>query len=316
MKIIALLPFKNEAWILPTYLSSVSKIADKIIALDDNSTDKGADILKEAGAEVITLNTKSETFVNMSLRRQKLLEAGRKAGGTHFIWLDADETFSANFIPRAREVIAKLSPGQKMTLRWINFWGNEEHYLNDKKSPLGYIWKDFIYCDDGKDEFINKSISESRTPGNTLNTLKLDETTGVILHWAYSDWETVQHKQAWYQCVELIEGKRSPFRINVSYSFTKKYSGLETKLVPDHWMDGIVKPINHRGKFHLKQIEEFFQTYGIKYFERLDIWHISELEKKFIIQEGRKPIPHRPSEWFIKINNIKNNFREYIHKYI
>ena len=37
MKVIALLPFKNEEWILPTYLSNVLPIVDEIIALDDNS---------------------------------------------------------------------------------------------------------------------------------------------------------------------------------------------------------------------------------------------------------------------------------------
>jgi len=37
MKIVAMLPFKNEEWVLPAYISSLSKIADEIIALDDNS---------------------------------------------------------------------------------------------------------------------------------------------------------------------------------------------------------------------------------------------------------------------------------------
>ena len=39
MKIIALLPFKNEEWILPTFLSNVLPIVDEIISLDDSSTD-------------------------------------------------------------------------------------------------------------------------------------------------------------------------------------------------------------------------------------------------------------------------------------
>ena len=39
MKVIALLPFKNEEWCLPAYLHNTSVIADEIIAIDDGSTD-------------------------------------------------------------------------------------------------------------------------------------------------------------------------------------------------------------------------------------------------------------------------------------
>ena len=39
MKVIALIPFKNEGWILPTYLSNVLPVVDEIIGIDDGSTD-------------------------------------------------------------------------------------------------------------------------------------------------------------------------------------------------------------------------------------------------------------------------------------
>ncbi len=54
MKIVALLPVKNESWALPSYLSSVSKIADQIIALDDSSSDNSKNILTGSGVTVIS----------------------------------------------------------------------------------------------------------------------------------------------------------------------------------------------------------------------------------------------------------------------
>ena len=42
MKIIALLPFKNEEWILPSYLHNTTKIVDEIISIDDGSIDNSA----------------------------------------------------------------------------------------------------------------------------------------------------------------------------------------------------------------------------------------------------------------------------------
>ena len=52
MKIIALLPFKNEEWILPSYLHNTTKIVDEIISIDDGSIDNSDKILKDAGAKV------------------------------------------------------------------------------------------------------------------------------------------------------------------------------------------------------------------------------------------------------------------------
>ena len=52
MKVIGLLPFKNEEYFLPTYLSNVTKVCDEIIAVDDNSTDNSRQIIEDAGVIV------------------------------------------------------------------------------------------------------------------------------------------------------------------------------------------------------------------------------------------------------------------------
>jgi len=316
MKVIALVPFKNEAWVLPSYISSIGKIADEIIALDDNSTDNSDELLRIAGAKIITIDSRSETVVNMGLRRQKLLEAGRAAGGTHFIWLDADEIFSSNFAINAKEEISKLKPGQKMSLRWVQTWKSLNDYLDDRTSPFGYLWKDFIFCDDGVSVFGDKFLSESRTPESVLfPEYKLPEETGVVIHWASSDWNAVQHKQAWYRCTELVEGTRNAFRINVTYSDTLDKSSLLVRPLPYSWIAGIILPEKSRDITRLSSIIEYFNKYGVQFFEKLDIWHIPELESVFMKEVGRKPQPDKPSRWFLKLNNAKNRVKQYINKY-
>jgi len=313
MKIIALLPFKNEAWALHSYISSISQVADEIIALDDGSTDSGTAILKEAGAKIITIDTSGEKFVNMSLRRQTLLDVGRLAGGTHFIWLDADETFSSDFIKVAKENISALKPGQKMTMRWVQAWKSLDTYLNDKKSPYGYIWKEFIIFDDGQTNFDNKFLCEQRTPGiSNVPEMRINEKQGVVLHWAYADWNAVQYKQAWYRCTELIEGTRSAFRINVTYSITLNNDSLHTDQFPIRWTEDIKLPENKRPNIHIDLINAYFDKYGIVFFEKLDIWRILELKKTFIVKIGRDPIPSKPSFLFLKLNNFKNYVLNYV----
>lgn len=308
MKIVALLPIKNEAWVLPTYLSSVSKIADEIIALDDSSTDDSATILRDAGATVIPYVSETETHVNMSTRRQKLLDAGRASGGTHFIWLDADETFSANFIPRAREVIYKLQPGEKISMRWVHLWKDTEHYLDDRRSPFGFIWKDFIVCDDGSN-FKDVFLSEARTQGEKDRLYKLPEAEGVVLHYQFGDWTAVQYKQAWYRCQELLAGKRSPQRINHTYSITLEQPDLNITAVPTEWVSGTMQPKSRENSYHKRYILELFQQHGITYFEPLQIWHIPELKQIFIAEVGREPRAKVFPHWLVKLNSLRHVFR-------
>lgn len=312
MKIIALLPVKNEAWVLPSYLSSVGCIADCVIALDDGSTDSSSEILRAAGATVLSYKNDVEEIVQMSTRRQVLLEAGRSAGGTHFIWLDADETFSSNFILEAREVIATLQPGQKMTMRWVHAWKGATEYLCDERSPFGYIWKDFIVCDDGVSIFDSLFLSEARTVGNYGEPLRVNDTTGVVLHWQFSAFELMQWKQAWYRATELIEGSRSARRINHTYAITKDNPTFKLKTIPGNWTKNIILPTEVKnGTQYKAALAAFFNAYSIEFFEGLDIWDIPELREEFVKKTDREPKVQSFPPFIVWLNSLKNNLRTY-----
>jgi len=301
-----LLPVKNEAWVLPSYLSSVSKIADEIIALNDGSNDSSEDILKNDGVKIIVHDFGNEKIVNMSARRQILLDAGRKAGGTHFIWLDADETFSANFIPHAKNTVGMLELGEKLRLRWVHAWKDDSRYLKDTDSPFGYIWKDFIWCDDRVSNFDNQFLSEARTPGKSKKTTDLEEKNGAVIHWQFSDWKAVQLKQAWYRCTEMIEGSRSARKINHTYSITLDNNNLKTECLPEHWVKNINKPQPKKTNFQLEEIKRYFDLKGLLFFEPLQIWHVPELRVLFVEKMGREPKNKVFPKWLVYLNTLKN----------
>ncbi len=304
----ALLPVKNEDWILPTYLSSISKLADEIIALDDTSSDKTRQILESAG--VLVLSAPKADFPNLGAKRNILLNEGRKRNGTHFICLDADEIFSSDFLPHARETIESLKPGQKLSMRWVHFWKDTTHFLNDGNHPLGSVWKDIAFCDDTALLYPEKALSEPRTPiANAHEDLLVPENKGVVLHFQFANWKRVQYKQAWYRCLEFIQGIRGARRINATYGMTLKDNGLLTAPVPTIWISSLPLPkqsYQPNSNWHKKEILKWFDIYGIEFFEPLQIWYIPELRDLFIKKVGREPKPSVAPKWLLKLNAIRN----------
>ena len=129
MKVIALVPFKNEAHILPTYFSSLVGIVDIVIGFDDGSIDDSRKIFNSLGGQIIDRHDVPD-WGNGGQRfvRELLLKSGRIAGGTHFICLDADEALSSNFNNSAKSKIEKMNPGEKIALKWITLWKDLDHY--------------------------------------------------------------------------------------------------------------------------------------------------------------------------------------------
>lgn len=299
MKIIALLPFKNEAWVLPTYLSSVTHLADEIIGLDDGSTDDSVSILQTAGATVVSFPSPTDTPLAMSDRRQKLLELGRQAGGTHFIWLDADETFTTPFIKHGRALIENLRPGEKIIMDWLTLWKDPHVYRIDEGSVWSSNTKDVIVYDDPSYTFEKRFLSEGRTegPNTEANTRKLGRSAGAILHFQFADFERFQWKQARYRVYELIKQPDHALLINRIYSITLDDPRAITAPLKKEWIEHIIFP-NETGQQHnwyREDILSVFKTRGITFFEPLQIWHIQELRALFLMETGREPTPVIPT---------------------
>ena len=265
-------------------------MADHIIALDDTSTDTSRKILENAGVTVISWPS-TDTKVNMSARRNFLLQKGREAGGTHFIWLDADETFSANFVSNGRKKILSLTPGQKIKMRWIFLWKSNTEYITGNSDYAG-LTKDFIVCNSPELSFENKVLSEGRTPGTDTSSITLPEEEGVVIHFQFAAWEANQLKQAWYRCIELVNRPNEARAINNMYAITRDSKNILLSQLPIEWLSHI--PLPDPTKKSLWQdtaIRDLFAERGILFFEPLDIWHIPALREMFIVEIGREPRP-------------------------
>ena len=293
MKVIALLPFKNEEKFLKTYVASVRPIVDQIIAFDDSSSDNGAQILKDAGATVYSNNELKEKsgWAELGIRNA-LLVAGREANGSHFVCLDADEAFTAPFVAKGRQIMSKMQPGNKLLMQWLAMWKSVDHYRDDH-SVWSNNFKDFVFCDDGKLEYPNVWMHTPRTPGptNEQTNLQLQTKFGAVMHFQFSEFNNFQIKQCFLRAAELIRlGQGHANSINQKYSITLDDQHARVKPIENDWA---VNPMpvmtNELNSWRKEAIIAYFDQYGIEFFEQLQIWHMDFLRKEFIKRTGREP---------------------------
>lgn len=305
MKLITLVPVKNEEWILRLTLRNFSLFSDEILLLNDGSADATQDIARTFPKVTLIDFETDETHVNMSKRRNLLLKKGRELGGTHFVMLDADECFSFSFTQRIQKEIASLSPGQSLCLPWIFVFNQNSEPVIDVQQHT--IFKDFIFCDDKISFYTDAALSESRTPAKLENCIRITEKGMAVFHFQYFSEKRNQLKQIWYRCNELLEGNRSPRRINATYNFTKHFRPRLPVAIEDAFIKENISAISLSGDdLMFSRIESLFERKGVDFFEPLDIWYLPETHNYFISHVHREPRIQTFPYALIVLNSIKN----------
>lgn len=281
-KIIGLVAGKNESKCMVQCLKALSLYTDTIIYLDDASEDdtlaKVQAVAKECRIEGII--KKTEWYRDEPGDRNRLLQAGRQLGGTHFVILDADEMFTANCMHgnRLRNAILELKPGEKLQLRWIQLWRSPFKYRDDNSAYNKNHYQYFAFCDDGRSWYQSDFIHTMRVPQTPGLLYRLSTEYGV-LHFPHVNWRNLLIKIAWYHCLERIrKPEKTCQEINKQYVKCTDESGLRVYDVPAEWYAGydFFNPEDYTSPelWRQNQIKAWFNEYGITYFRDLNIWHI------------------------------------------
>ncbi len=310
-KIIALIPFRNEEWILKEFISSVKKITPNIVAYDDGSTDGGTALLQDAGATILKKSFEVKSGWAEHNIRQILLTEGRKLGGTHFICLDADEIFSNNFYKHAEKTILSLLPGQSLWMDWVTLY--RDIHTERIDGVYKNINKNFIFCDDKDIEFTYAFLGVSRTPGDLRNKCTVGRNIGSVIHYQYLNIDRSAMKRVWYMCSEHIQNIRTPLRINTTYDIQKDRDTILTQGIDNdaafNIVDKTISEYKQQEDWRFKTLLEWFEKYGIEFFEPLDIWEIDYFKKLFKEKTGRDPEPSVLPPWLLYVNDIKNKIK-------
>jgi glycosyltransferase involved in cell wall biosynthesis len=105
MKLVALMPVRNEDWVLGLSARVALMWCDHLVILDHASTDRTQEILRDLCAEHpgrLTCLRNSEGLWDEMAHRQTMLEAARAENATHIAIVDADEILTANLVPGVR----------------------------------------------------------------------------------------------------------------------------------------------------------------------------------------------------------------------
>lgn len=299
------MPVKNEVDILPVTLSIISEYADIIIIADQMSNDGSRDVYKNFPKVRVIDNNR---IGHSNEVRWDLLKAAREHGKNNLIiCLDADEYIPSDIFKEFLNK-TKLKPGESFRFPWIQLWQSKNKY-NDK----GVWYRNYqraAWVDDGETNYDNKFVINdhtSRVPEGFLsNCIRVDTVPVIHLQWFF--WEKTQMKQVWYKCCELIKSPESWKQINDSYSHSLEES-KKLKDTPIEWIKDLDSKIipQKQSTWHKDEIIKMFEQYGVIFFEKLQIWHMPELEEEFIKVTGRKPKYKKSKSLNKKMQDIKRS---------
>jgi len=294
MKIIGLLPVKNEAWVLPHALASLTAFCDVVIVADQNSDDGSREICRTFPKVVLIESAESRTCTRA---RWQLLDAARSYDGFNLLWsTDADELVSPSaarsFIDRRR---GELTPGTIVECRYVHLWGGFDRY---RVFSVHYApkWKELALVDDRRMDWNRAhllSLHEPRVPiDGAAKTIQADVT---VLHLQWLLPNRTQSRQAWYRCREWLDG-RDAAGINERYQGTLPAPRARTEQVPPAWVRDVTFPdlaVDAEESWTDRDLGRWFSEHTPQHFEPLEIWHIAGLREQFVRAAGRAPRPDR-----------------------
>ncbi len=231
MKIIGVLPVRNEDWVLGLSARALLRWVDELVILDHCSTDGTAEIIDDiqegmlSGESKPVWYTKEENPVWEEMRhRQELLEIARGRCATHIVTIDADEVLSANLVPHIRDIIAEIPEPCVLQLPWITcrdsiqqqhasgLWAEQHASAAFKDEPRCH-WMSRA----GYDFHQRAPMGRPEIPFKPVT-----HAGGGILHLQYSNRRRLLAKQYLYGLTEKLRwpGRDTVAEINRRYAYS------------------------------------------------------------------------------------------------
>lgn len=287
MLLIGLMLARNEEWCIGLSVRVALRWVDRLVVLDHASTDRTQQILDEIEAEypgrLIRLREDDPVWYEMAYR-QRMLDAGRAAGGTHFAMIDADEVLTGNLIDSIRGAVTTLKPGELLELWMPCLWRSLMQYRVDR-CPWSSVWATTVFRDSPELHWANRNGYDfhHRHPFSSQLTgnRPFGRTSGVM-HLQWVVWRRLLAKHAAYKISELLRwpGRDGIAAIDKRYNLAPDETGLQLADVPLEWWaawEGLLQhaDFTEQEPWQERQVREWIAEHGEERFSGMNLFGIA-----------------------------------------
>ena len=213
MKIIGMMPVRNEEHILGFSARVALEWVDELVVLLHECTDGSLGIAQHLAyddgpggrVEIITVDGSWDEMRH----RQQMLDLARRNGATHLAIIDADEVLTANLLPTIRQTI-ELCPRQSLLeVPLYNLRGGVDRY--HQNGTWGQRIVSLAFPDDERLGWSGDQF-HSRVPGPlTLRAYRpIQQGMGGVLHFWGASERRLAAKHRYYKIVERLKFPDKP----------------------------------------------------------------------------------------------------------
>jgi len=287
MNLVGLMVVRNEEWVLGLSLRAALLAVDSLIVLDHASKDGTRGLVARVAREYpgrVHLLREDDPVWRETAFRQKLLDAGRARGATHFLALDADEVLTGNLLPRVRGLFAALAPGEPVWLPWLAMWRGLDHYREDD-SRLSRISMILGFRDAPGLHYAH-SLAGYDIHTRELNGLLGEhrplapKAGGGVFHLAFANPRRLRQKLAWYKMIETLRfpWRFTPEQLNERYGRFLDEEELRTLPADPAWWDPYrswLGEVDLDGAgWHGEECRRLWAEHGTEPFAGLELWDV------------------------------------------